>query len=55
MWEKSWPSRRKTGGLNFLNTAVAVVCGLGESRLILGIYLEQFELGLLPFDGFKMR
>ena len=30
-----------------------VVCGLGESHLLLGVYPEQFERRLLLLDGFK--
>ena len=33
--------------------ALSVVCGLGKSRLISGVYSEQFELSSSPFDGFK--
>jgi hypothetical protein len=42
-------------GSIFMNTAVAVVCGLGKSCLILGVYPELFELTLSLFDGFKKR
>jgi len=39
----------------FLHTAVALVCGLGKSRLISDTYPEQFVLKLSPFVGLKTR
>jgi hypothetical protein len=35
--------------------ALTVVCGLGKSRLISGVYAEQCERRLPLFDGFKAR
>ncbi len=37
------------------NEQIAVVCGLGKSRLISGVYPEPFELRSSRFDGFKTR
>jgi hypothetical protein len=42
-------------GSTFPVTAVSVVCGLGKSGLIFGVYPELFELTLSLFDGFKKR
>jgi transposase len=39
----------------FALITLPVVCGLGKSCLILGVYPELFELTLSLFDGFKMR
>src|SRR5712692_8175299 len=36
-------------------TALSVVCRLGKSRLISGVYPEQFELRSSLFDGLKTR
>ncbi len=44
-----------TYGSIFVNTAVAVLCGLGKSRLISGVYPEQFELSPSNNDGLKTR
>jgi hypothetical protein len=38
-----------------LERNLPVVCGLGKSCLILGVYPELFELTLSLFYGFKMR